>query len=394
MLDAAVADSLWQALREASQAPTAEAYGRLGQIHESLEAHRSATDYFRRAERLNPGDYRWPYYRGCVAQVVGDSAKAVEAFETVRRMNPAYPTTYARLGHLYLDWGRDTEAARCFQEYIDRFPEDWLGDVGLARIALAQNLPHQALSHLQRAETRSPHDFQVNYYLGKTHAALGDEATARRYFARSRELPKGGWFRARDALMQELYRSANAVSSLVQELDRLTSTQQWARMAELAEQVIERRPDDVTMMINLASLRRKLKQFDKAHAVLDRAEAVGRNPAPRATARAEVYLAEHRFDRAIEAADQALGRDPDNAAAHAARGRALFLDKRLPEAEEAMRRSLALDPDSASNLFVLGEILLARGNHAEAVTVFQRALDITPDYAPAADRLKEITAAP
>ena len=389
-MDPEVADALLGALGRAAETGSPADLGRVGMIAESFDSHAAAEAYFRRAAELAPQDFRWVYYRGCVAQETGRSDAAIEHLERARALGPLYPLTYARLGQLYLDAGRLDEAAAMFARYTKDRPEDWLGPVGSGRVALARNDPGEALRFLEEAARINADDFQVQHHLGRIHAALGDRERAAGHFARAQELPQGGWWRFRDPMAQEMYELTSSVANLVTEFERLSGTDDWAALARLGEEIVRRRAADATMLGNLAALYRKMGRFTDAHGALDRALRVGGNEVRVHDLRAEVHLAEGGYESAIAATDRALALAPDDARAHGVRARALIMLERAPEAEVSMRRSLELAPGDAGNWFLLGEIARVQDRRAEAVAAYRRTLEIDPENALARERLEAI----
>ena len=388
--EAVVAENLLAALGEAAASDDPAAFGRVGQICESLESHGAALGYFARAAEGDPTNFRWPYFSGCVHQVLGRNEEAIAAFDTALAIDPDYPVTHARLGQLYLEAGALDAAEEALRRYSTLRPDDWLGDVGLGRVALRRGEPELALQHLEAAERLGPDDFQVQNTLGRIYAALGERERAREHYARAAELPQGAWFALRDPLDQELNRSASSVASLETQFQQLSASNDWPTLARLAEEIVRRRSGDVTMMGNLAGIYRKMGRFQDAHAILDRAAAAETDQLRLANIRAEVYLAENRYEDTVREADRVLALDPEDARGHGVRGRALLMLARYPEAEASMRACVEIEPEAATNWFVLGEALLAQGRLDEAEASYERVAVLAPSYAPARDRLEEI----
>jgi tetratricopeptide (TPR) repeat protein len=392
-MEGVLAEHFGAALGAAAR-PSAEALGQLGRIYESLDAHRAAGECFALAREKDPKELRWVYHLGCVHQVTGRRSEAIRTFEDALEVDPSYPVTWARLATLYLEEGRRSDARRAFEHYVELRPNDWLGHAGLGRLELEAGSPEKALAHLERAERLGPNDFQVNYYLGRTYSALGRRDLAQAHLARARELPQGAYFALRDSLDQELDRVGSSVASLQAEFRKLSESQDWPRLTRIAEEILSRRANDVTTMGNLAGIYRKMKRFDKAHALLDRAaERGGGTPSLRIlNLRAEVFLAQEKFDSAIAAAESVLSLEEGNARAHAVKARSLLMLERYAEAEASMRRALRADSSEGTNWFVLGEALLAQSETSEAKEAFESALARLPSFAPAQRRIEEIKA--
>lgn len=385
-----VADTLVEALDEVVKNPGAGSFGRLGMIFESLDCHESAARHFRYAAMCDEADYRWPYYLGCIHQIMGANDEAVAKFRTVLQLNESYAMTHGRLAQLYLEGGQAGLARERLERYIQLKPQDSFGYVGLARLAMVRQDYAAALQHARQGYEYGSNYFQVHFYLAKAYAGLGQDDLAKKHFDICAKLPQGLWFALRDPLDQELHASIDAVSVLEKQLEQLKSSRDWARLAEMAEQIILRRPGDTLMMTNLAGFYRKLKRFAEAHELLDRAEELDPELLLLRLTRAELFLAESKFDEAIATADEALLRDNRAARAYNVRGRALFVLQRFGEAAESMRECVRLEPDNAANVFILAESLLADGLFEEAAANYRHVQSLVPGHERAASRLVEL----
>lgn len=389
--EAGVAQQFLSALRDAVTHPGGEAWGRLGMLYESLEAHAGAEECFARAANADPKDFRWVYFRGCIQQHAGRVSEAVPTLERAQRLNPQYPTTYARLGQLQADAGRWDEAEKHFQKYAELAPGDSFGWLGLGRVRLQRGDAAAALSLLHKAESLGPRDFQVQYQLGRAYQALGQTDRAEMHFAKLRKLPQGRWFYARDPQMQDLRWFATPVRAMSEEFERAMNGGDYSLAAELAERIIARRPDDVGTICQLALVYRKLSRLAEAHALVDRAFALDENSARAHAVRSDLLFAEKRHEEALAAADRAIERDPDSALAHGIRGRSLMMMGRLPEAEASLRTSVDLKPGDASTIVSLGEALRLQQRNDEALVCYRRALEVDPNNTAARERVRQLT---
>ena len=384
----AVAQALYDALTAAARERTAESFGQVGRLGESLDAHHSAIEYFRLAADKDALNFLWPYYMGCAYQALGESQQAIAAFERARHLDSTYPTSFARLGQLYLDAEQHEKATESFGLYRDMRPEDGFGSIGLGRLAMLDGDLEAARTHLEHAAEIRAADFQVQFQLGRLYSALGERELAQEHFALAAALPQGAWFLLRDPLMQELEESAGSAASLHREFERLSQTRDWPTLAKLAEEIVQRRPSDATMLLNLVAIYRAQQRFDEAHATLNRASLL-RTEDPRFNAaRAEVHLAQGDYDDSLAAARSALEMEPALVRGLVVRGRALLMLQRYPEAERDLRQVAEQRPDDASNLFALGEALRLQGKNQQAITTYNRALEIQPGF-PDAQRMLE-----
>ena len=85
-LDAGVAQSIADAQRSLQKSPrSAEAWGRLGMVLAAHAFRPQAVQCFTEAERLAPGEPRWPYFRGVMLELGGAEADAIPAPASRRR---------------------------------------------------------------------------------------------------------------------------------------------------------------------------------------------------------------------------------------------------------------------------------------------------------------------
>ncbi len=393
LAETAVAEGLLGAYDEAARSGTAAAFGRLGRRLASLEARAGAEQAFARAAEQEPDVFAWSYHRGVLAQEDGRPRAAIALLEQAARLDPDYPTTWARLGQLQFDAGDDDRARVSFETYTRLAPADGFGLVGLARLALRADDAVEALRLARQADALRPDDFQTQHTLGTILAARGDTATATVHFERARRLPQGRWFALRDPLVSEIHQLAGSTHGLTREFERLRDGGDLDTLQRLAEQIVARRPDDALMLRNLAEIHRRRGEFAAAHAALDRALAVTPDAPDAHVARSAVALAQADHEAALAAADRALAAAPDHATAWSLRGRALWLLGRTGEGEEAWSRSVALAPEDVPTLTLLAFARESRGAVDEATADYRRALTLDPDNRAAREGLARLSAA-
>lgn len=389
-LDPFVARKLWDVFVESARNPTAGNLGLAGQICLSLQAYESAEAFLSRAATQQPGEFRWQYLLGCIAQRLGQIQEAQTRFEKSRALNPDYPILYARYGQVLFDDGQPEAAERMYQKYNELEPDQVIGLVGTARIVLGDQRPESALSLLERAFQIAPNDFQVRHLMGETLVALGREREAEAHFDVAAKLPTGVPFNARDPIMQELNQLSGTVEVLVTELRAVQHTQDFARMAEIIEEIVERRPGDVVMSINLVEVYRKLGRIQDAYVLLDRIERkYGQLPRIHTT-RAAIFLSQNNSRDAEAECRKAIALDPNDERAYDVLARALYLKADLKNAETAIRKSIELDDASVKKWFVLGEILVGQKKYAMARECYSRVLEAAPNHTDARGRIQSI----
>ncbi len=392
-LEPEVANRLWTAFVDAARDPSAANLGKAGQICESLQAHDSAKALLKRAVAMQPREFRWTYLLGCIAQRVGDLPGAQNWFAKAVDIDDQYPLLFARYGQVLFDDHEHDQAERMFLKYNERDETGILGDVGLARIALKRGDAEKAVTILQAALRRQPNDFQVRLKLGDALVAAGRPNEARPHFDAARQLDTGLRFNADDRYIQELDTLSGSVDLLVTELRQLQGGPQHQRMADLIEKIIERRPDDMLMVMNLAETYRMLGRIADAFALLDDvAGRSGRN-ARWYTVRAALLLGEGRATEAETNCRQAIELDPRNARAFDVLSRIHFQNEQWPECEEAIRSAIDVGGPDPSRWYVLAEALLAQRRLSDAREYYAKVLTQQPRNEKVARRLNAIDAA-
>jgi tetratricopeptide (TPR) repeat protein len=83
----------------------AEWPGAMGMVLQANNEPSLADAEYAKAESLDAGEARWPYYRGLLDLAVGDSDAALMHFERAKTLNNTYSPLHSRLGELYAGQG-------------------------------------------------------------------------------------------------------------------------------------------------------------------------------------------------------------------------------------------------------------------------------------------------
>jgi len=321
---------------EVSPAELAEAYGRLGALYLLMEVETAADACFRNAQALAPEDFRWPYYAGYLALMVGDTDRALASLAAAQAIDPSYPPLALRLGKVHLDRSELAEARAHLEAIADRSGLVTAANYYLGQIALLERRFDDALAHLQRALEADPDATEVHYPLAQAYRALGNNELAREHLQRfALKTPQ-----AEDPLLAQLEgatrRSVPAFQKgmhAIREGDYTTAVQRFAE--------------------GLA---------------IDPGNAAARVSYARA-----LYLA-GRGDEAGAELGRALETDPSQVLAQFLAG-VLHQQRGEPEAARlAYVRTLGLDPGHAGAAFYLANLAFAEGRYADAARGYEAAL--------------------
>jgi tetratricopeptide (TPR) repeat protein len=190
-VDPAIISAVESARATVARAPTSAAdWGRLGMV---LDAHRffaEASICFGQAERLDPRDARWPYYRGRV--LIEEDLDA--AINELRRAATLAANTSdvprLLLADLLLERGFLDEAAQYYRAVLQASPGHPRAQLGLARAAYAKGDLTQALAILRTSCATDPHTRKAaGTIMSEIHRHQGEVAVAERELKAATELP-------------------------------------------------------------------------------------------------------------------------------------------------------------------------------------------------------------
>lgn len=323
----------------------ADTYGRLGALYLLLEVETAADACFRNAQALAPEDFRWPYYAGYLAMMVGDTDRALVSLEAARAIDPSYPPLALRLGKVHLDRSELAEARAQLETIAEASGLVTAANYYLGQIALLERRFEDALAHLKRALEADPNATEVHYLLAQAYRALGQDGLAREHLSRF------------------ALKTPQAEDPLLAQLEAATKRSVPAFQKGL----------------------HAIREGDYATAVRHFAEGLAIDPSNAAAqvsyARA-LYLA-GRGDQAAVELEKALETDPGQVLAQFLAG---VLNQQRGENEAARRayvRTLGFDPGHAGAAFYLANLDFAEGRYQEAAEGYQAALAADREIPPA-----------
>ena len=157
----------------------AEAYGTLGTYYIAHHLNDAAEVAFLNAERLDAGQFRWPYYLGFIYKIVGKLELERGAYERSLELRPEDIPARLHLAELHLALGENEEAYRQFRRVLELSPAEAAAHGGLGRAAAALDRPQEAVEHFTEALRLQPQATIVHYQLALAYRRLGDMEAAR-----------------------------------------------------------------------------------------------------------------------------------------------------------------------------------------------------------------------
>ena len=196
------------------------------------------------AATLEPGDWRWTYYRAVIQSERGGGQALVTNLHRVVERAPQFGPAWLRLGEAEFKAGRYDEAAKAWQKardlpaegevttsprHVTEIPLSAYASLGLARIALVRGDFEAARTMLEAVSTATPHFGSALRLLAESYRRLGRQSDAERLVYRAGRLPPYSAYA--DPVIDELAReSRNSIFLL-----RLASEANLAINAEWSE---------------------------------------------------------------------------------------------------------------------------------------------------------------
>ena len=205
---AAVAAHLVAADRAARTDPGPDTIGALGMAYHADSYHRRADACYALAQRSDPGDWRWRYYRILLQQDHSELGVLVDSLQALLATKDDLPLARFLLGQARFKQGHLDLAEQAFERAIDADRAHPLASqpppgapahtrasvaahasLGLARIALERHQVAGAEARLVRLIEGNPRFGPAHRILGRLYRQLGRERLARTHWLRSRRLP-------------------------------------------------------------------------------------------------------------------------------------------------------------------------------------------------------------
>jgi Tfp pilus assembly protein PilF len=345
-MEPVVRDQVEAARRSLAAAPTlpaaaaADVYGEAGKTFLLYALGTAAMPCLENAAALAPGDVRWAYYAGALAQRVGDLERARRHLRRAAELQSPFPAALYRLGEVELLRGDLAAADRAFTAALALPGTAAAARFGLGRVALQRGDARAAVEQLEAVLQAQPQAAIVHAPLAAAYRRLGQLDKARAQAAAY----GSGEVSFVDVLMGQL-QAANAgnmrrIAAATEAYNRGS----YSAAAEEIRQAIAVDPQDVRSWMLLGHAQERL------------GDAAG---------------AEQSYRRAVEL-------DPNHARGRLSLGTLLAERGARGEAIEQLSAAVRLRPDLADARFNLAKALAEEGRLPEALAQCDALLQLRP----------------
>lgn len=341
--DPAVAKAIVQARDAVEQAPrSGPAWGRLAMVLSIHDFMNEAETCFAIAERFDPKEPRWPYFRG-LARSDDSPDYALPCLKRASQLSGEVAAPHLRLAEMLSERGKLDEAEALIRPVYARNPQDARALLGLGRIALARGQVRESLEFLQRSVQFAPDVKASHALLAIVQQRLGNSTGAEEAQRKAAILPEQPIWP--DPYLLEINQFRTGLGATI-DLANFYLRQGNAKSA-------------VALMEQAA---RDYPEKPRAWLVLGKALSEATNHA---------------------AAEQALRKavllEPTSLDARVDLGSALFGQAKYSEAEANFREAIRLQPSLAEGWFNLGLCRMNQRDNEGAVEAFQKAANLKPD---------------
>jgi len=356
---------------EVSDADLGAAYGELGKAYHAFGYPASAVAPYRNALRLQPAEFRWPYYLAHVLREEG-SSEALEMAQAARVKRPRYLAAILLEADLRFAGGETAAAEELYRSALavdENCASAW---AGLGRIAVERGETHAAVDAFEAALAASPEANSLHYPLALAYRRLGEIERATEHLARRGELVPG----VLDPVLDEVV-LGNSEAWAARGLNALRAGNPRPAARDLAR-AVALAPERHDIRLHLGAALARLGDLEGALAQYRTAAELEPGAATVHYNLGFVLGRLGRTEEALAALTRAVELDPTHKAARSTLGRRLTRSGRHEEALEQLDALLEIDPNHLSGRLWRSRALMGLGRHREALRAIEDHLALHP----------------
>jgi tetratricopeptide (TPR) repeat protein len=367
-----------------------EPWGRLGMVFHAHEYYAEAITCYRVAGRLDPLEFRWPYYLANLLET-DDRSAALVAYRQAIEIQPQIAQLRIRLAELFLDLGRLDDAERELTSAIQLAPQNNQAQYRLAQVLLQRGNPARSLEWATKAAAYQPPRREIHELLAQLYRRLGqsDKSTEQATLLRTAAFASGYW---PDPYFEELKRLRRDPLWLGYQAQLLLHQGQSAEALAILEALVQDRPDDAAVCDQLARSLIHVGLLDRAAEVLEPAIQNLPQAHELRRLRAVVHLLQQEWQPAADRFQESLALKQDDAKGHQDLGYCLAQLQQTERAEAEFGEAIRLQPADIAPRVELVRLFLQQARYDEAQAELRLINELSPNNAQAAELGKLIRA--
>ena len=359
------------------QPSSAVAWGKLGEVLGANAFYQQAAVCLAQAERLEPGQARWPYLRGRMLQEETPAEALPELIRASDLAGVSPPAPRLTLAEFLIRRGDVAQAEKLVQQVLDHDPLDARALLDMGRIAQASSKLRESQDYLVRSIEAAQGIKASHVLLATVDFRLGDRPAAELALRQAADLPEtASW---PDPLAANLMAYRVGEKADLDHARSLLNSGKNDELVQFTQDLVRRYPQNSEAWEDLGvGLARQHRLAEAEHA-LRTATQVAPNSI-RALIDVIVVLGlEQRYAEVELFCRKAIALNPDAADPHYFLGAALAREQRWPDAIVQLQKAVALRPDVEKFRVGLGDGLVKTGHPSEGAEQFREALKLNPD---------------
>ncbi len=312
---------------------------RLGVLFQRQENFKEGIEFFIEQIQKDSNLIQNWFALGDIFQQNGDTLKAIETYEGMKKLFPDDMRARVAIGRLYLDKKDHKAALNEFKKIQEKDPEEYSGWLWQGITLIQMDSLDSAVENLQKALELSPNNPLGNYYLGVLYIQQERPAEAIPY------------------LKNTLIFNSNWIPALISLANSYESIQQYSIADSLYKRILKIDPDNATVLNNYGySLSIRGDQLDKA----------------------------------LSMAKKAIKISPENGSFLDTMGWILFKKGCYQEALDYLEKAFSKRNNSAEVADHLGDVYKKLGMNAKAKISWEKALELDPNNSIIRNKLNQI----
>ena len=369
-----------------SRSKSAGAWGELGSVLRAFDLPREARQCFAEAERLDPANPRWPYFRAMLSLSEDPDAAVAALRRAVARCGNEPEMPRFRLARLLSEQGKWAEAETELRVLLADKPDFAPATLLLAHRASAEQRTAEAIELALRC-TKDARTAKAAWALLATLYQRGGDAGKAAEAARLAGASRSDEGVADAFEMEAAARRENPREIALQTHDLLAS----GRLDEAArnvERLTKGHPQFGEAWLLLGRLQILRRQFPEAESSLRRHLELEPRSTQGLFQLGTALFNQNRFAEAADTFAKATEIKPDFGPAHFNRAYALVRSGKRAEAVPSFREALRHNPEHVEIYVLLGDLHRQLGQRDEALKVVREGRAL----APAEPRLRQLEA--
>jgi len=317
----------------------ADRHGQLGIAYAANGLWSEARACFRNVMLLDPQHMLGRYHWILALQHIGEPDVAVSELKSFTRDFPDFAPGHQRLGVALLGSGDLDGAESSFRCFIELRSTLSLGFQGLGDVQFRRGDYAAAKGSLEKALAIDARSAQTRYLLGMTLRELGELDRVAELLQDAHSFQEY----LTDPWTQQFANHSKDLGDMVRRAEQLAQAERLDESASMMQEALAWQPRNVSLLNNLAGVRRRLRQIPEARSLLERALEIDVERFETHMNLALVEGEEGKIAPALERIDHAIDLAPDVAYVRFCKGNLLQAAGRPSEARDAFRSALTID---------------------------------------------------